>query len=65
MTDRWQKGAKVRWVRSLERRPLAVVDLPELTIAGRFAPLSVTLQECAGIIPIGWLELQPEQGTSQ
>lgn len=56
-TDRWTPGAKVRWVRSLERRPLAVVDLPELTIASRFAPLSVTLKECAGIVPLGWLDL--------
>jgi hypothetical protein len=55
--DLWQKGQKVRWARSLDQRPLAIVDLDHVTVAGRFAPLSITLQEVAGIFPIGWFDL--------
>jgi hypothetical protein len=55
--DPWQPGVKVRWARALDQRPLAVVDLDHVTIAGRFAPLSITLKEVAGIYPLGWFDL--------
>jgi hypothetical protein len=55
--DPWQPGVRVRWARSLDQRPLAVVDLDHVTIAGRFAPLSITLKEVAGIFPLGWFDL--------
>jgi hypothetical protein len=53
-----QRGDKLKWARSLERRPLAVVDLEYVTVAswGEFAPLAVTLQEVAGIFPMGWFD---------
>lgn len=55
--DPWQKGVKLRWARQLDQRPLAVVDLDCLTIASRFAPLSVTLEECPGVFPLGWFDI--------
>lgn len=55
--DPWQPGTQIRWARSLGQRPLAVVDLDHVTIAGRFAPLSITLKEVAGIFPLGWFDL--------
>lgn len=57
MNDPWQRGVKIRWTAGLERRPLAVVDLETVTIASRFAVFSVTLEECAGIWPLGFFEL--------
>lgn len=65
MEDIWQSGAKVRWTRMLERRPLAVVDLDCVTIAARFAPMGIGLKEVAGVFPIGWFDpVEPAQTVS-
>lgn len=64
--DPWQVGAKVRWVRCLERRPVAVLDKDILTIKARVAPLAVSLEEAPWLdvapVPIGFLELVIEEG---
>jgi len=63
----WKKGDKLKWARMLESRPLAVVDLEYVTVCscGEIAPLAITLQECAGIFPLGWFDRVPDKDLVQ
>ncbi len=53
-----RRGDKLKWARMLNKRPLAVADLEYVTVStwGEFAPLAVTLQEVAGVFPMGWFD---------
>jgi hypothetical protein len=53
-----KRGDKLKWARALDQRPLAVADLEFVTVStwGEFAPLAVTLQEVAGVFPMGWFD---------
>jgi len=59
-----KKGDKVKWARMLEKRPLVIIGLDHVTVcsAGELAPLAITLEECAGIYPMGWFDrIEPPQ----
>ncbi|HLY89061.1 MAG TPA: hypothetical protein VKQ27_08760 [Acetobacteraceae bacterium] len=54
-----KRGDKIKWVRALDRRPLAVSGLEYVTVASwglPGIPLVVTLQEVAGSFSMGWFD---------